>query len=137
MTPTKMLTPQQHAWFHDHRPDRNLGECCWCVHERELQQARSLIEQQQAEIEELHEYKEKIYFIGKHHAELTFEGVEAEHVEGGSIVKDLWRVDCGVRYDSRKPEGQRETPLVYEAYGLCNAIDVAMAAYAAMREDPS
>jgi len=31
-----MTTPQQHAWFHQNRPDASIAACCWCNHETEL-----------------------------------------------------------------------------------------------------
>lgn len=50
-----------------------------------------------AQIAELKRDKERLDWIERNHPDITFEGVEAEYVEGGSIGKDLWEVYAGYR----------------------------------------
>lgn len=56
--PTKVLTPLQHRWFHDHAPAEVIGPaCCWCSETGEF--ARQLTELR-VEVQRLREELERM-----------------------------------------------------------------------------
>ena len=75
----------------------------------------------QAENRTLRADKERLDWLERNYAEVTFTGVEAERVPGGSIVKDYWKVDPGseVHFDGSSKD------FAVEAIGLRAAIDKA------------
>ena len=47
------------------------------------------------QIADLEKDEERLDLLQRHFGTLSFEGVEAERVEGGSIAVDYWKVDFG------------------------------------------
>ena len=80
----------------------------------------------EAENERLKPYEAAITFIERNWAEVSFRGVEAERVEGGSHSKDYWRIDTGAKYKA----GEFIQYLTWERFGLMPAL------LAAQTEEP-
>ncbi len=88
---------------------------------RELTAALAQSMSPSEELASLRDDKERLDWIEKNCVDVSFEGVEAERVPGGSTVKDYWYVNCGALVC---PDGLTRE-LIFEAIGLRAAIDKA------------
>ena len=116
-----------------HEPYGEPGAFCGSVTTHELRELRALIDaiaealgwhcgmdvELVTAAREAHADTERLDWLERNYADLTYAGVQAERVPGGSISEDYWKVDQGV---CCLPSNWIE-PLATEAVGLRPTID--------------